>query len=78
MRGLGEGVIDIFVADLAGVRAGVALRKPLCGYPPGGSRQEETEHHYVPSHNLTELASNSFLADYGVCTESTANCAPEE
>ncbi len=40
MRVLGQPVIDVLVADLAGVRSRVTRRKSLGGCPPGNSRQE--------------------------------------
>ena len=71
MRALGKPVVDVFVTDLAGFRAGVAGRKRWSGRPRRSSSDQ------LDRIRPTAIASCASIAtDYCACTASTANCAP--
>jgi hypothetical protein len=69
---LGQTVIDAFVTNLAGIHSRVAGRKRLSACPERRNRQEETEQHCLPLRHFW------ISGTYGVCSASTANCAPAE
>src|SRR5580704_613220 len=63
VRALGESVREIFVTDLADLRASVAGRERLrAGVEKGKPRHHQSEHNRAKH--------------YWVCSASTANCAP--